>query len=91
MLNAACAVEFLHAASLIHDDLPVFDDSAERRGQPTVHVLFGEPLAILAGDALLSRAYEVVAESPSRLAHRILGIIRLLGAAAGSREGIIGG
>lgn len=91
VLNAACAVEFLHSASLIHDDLPVFDDAPERRGRPTVHVLFGEPLAILAGDALLSRAYEVIAESPSRLAHRALGIIRLLGAAAGSREGIIGG
>jgi geranylgeranyl diphosphate synthase type II len=91
VLNSACAVEFLHSASLIHDDLPAFDDSPERRGRPTVHVLFGEPMAILAGDALLSRAYEVVAESPPRLAHRTLGIIRLLGAAAGTREGIIGG
>lgn len=90
-LNAACAVEFLHAASLIHDDLPAFDDAPERRGKPTVHVLFGEPLAILAGDALLSCAYEVIAKSPASLAHRSVAIIRLMGAAAGSREGIIGG
>lgn len=91
VLNAACAIEFIHCASLIHDDLPVFDNAPQRRGRPTVHVQYGEPLAILAGDALLSRAYEVLAEVPSRLAHRALQIIRLMGTATGSREGIIGG
>ena len=48
---AACAIEFMHCASLVHDDLPCFDDAATRRGVPTVHKAFGEPLAVLAGDA----------------------------------------
>ena len=90
-LHAACAVELIHSASLVHDDLPCFDDAAQRRGTPTVHRAFGEPLAVLAGDALLTRAFEIMAESPPRLARRALRIVRLLGAATGSREGIIGG
>jgi geranylgeranyl diphosphate synthase type II len=59
---AACAVEMIHAYSLIHDDLPAMDDDDMRRGQPTCHKKFGEALAILAGDALLTRAFEVLAE-----------------------------
>ncbi|MCS6912651.1 MAG: polyprenyl synthetase family protein [Myxococcales bacterium] len=90
-LHAACSVEFIHSASLIHDDLPAFDDAHMRRGRPTVHVLFGEAIAILAGDALLTRAFEVLAEAPARLARRALRIVRLLGQATGSREGLIGG
>jgi geranylgeranyl diphosphate synthase type II len=58
---AACAVEMVHAYSLIHDDLPAMDDDDLRRGQPTCHKKFGEALAILAGDALLTRAFEVLA------------------------------
>lgn len=91
IINTACAIEFLHCASLVHDDLPVFDDSPMRRGQPTVHIMFGEPIAILTGDALLSRAFEVIAESPQKLAHRALSLLRLFGVAAGSRQGLIGG
>jgi len=61
-LPAACAVEMIHAYSLIHDDLPAMDDDDLRRGQPTCHKQFGEALAILAGDALLTLAFQVLAE-----------------------------
>lgn len=60
-LPAACAVEMIHAYSLVHDDLPAMDDDELRRGRPTCHKAFGEALAILAGDALLALAFEVVA------------------------------
>src|SRR5262249_1513509 len=58
---AACAVEMIHAYSLIHDDLPAMDDDDLRRGQPTCHVQFGEALAVLAGDALQAMAFETLA------------------------------
>ena len=61
-LPAACAVEMVHAYSLIHDDLPAMDDDDLRRGLPTCHKVFGEGNAILAGDALLARAFEIVAK-----------------------------
>jgi geranylgeranyl diphosphate synthase type II len=60
-LRAGCAVELIHAYSLVHDDLPAMDDAALRRGRPTVHKEFGEALAVLAGDALLTLAFEVLA------------------------------
>lgn len=60
-MPAACAIEMLHTYSLIHDDLPAMDDDELRRGQPTNHVKFGEALAILAGDALLTQAFEILA------------------------------
>ena len=60
-LPAAVAVELVHTYSLVHDDLPCMDDDDERRGRPTVHVAFGEPVAVLAGDALLAAAFEVLA------------------------------
>jgi farnesyl diphosphate synthase len=88
----ACAVEFIHAYSLIHDDLPAMDDDDLRHGQPTCHNAFGEALAILAGDALQALAFQVlgqdaamVADSAIRL--RMLGV---LARAAGSR-GMVGG
>jgi geranylgeranyl diphosphate synthase type II len=90
-MTAACAVELVHSASLVHDDLPCFDDAALRRGRETVHKAHGEALAVLAGDALLALAFEVLADTPPRLARRALRIVRLLGMATGSREGIIGG
>lgn len=61
-LPFACAMEMIHTYSLIHDDLPAMDDDDYRRGHPTNHKVFGEAMAILAGDALLNRAYEVIAE-----------------------------
>ncbi|MCE9556199.1 MAG: polyprenyl synthetase family protein [Planctomycetes bacterium] len=60
-MPAACAVEMIHAYSLVHDDLPAMDDDDLRRGRPTCHKVFGEALAILAGDALLTRAFELLA------------------------------
>jgi len=62
ILPAACAVEFVHTYSLIHDDLPAMDDDDCRRGKPTCHKVFGEGLAILAGDALLTLAFNIIAK-----------------------------
>jgi geranylgeranyl diphosphate synthase, type II len=90
-IAAACAIELVHSASLVHDDLPCFDDAGTRRGMPTVHKLFGEPLAVLAGDALLALAFECLARSSTRFALRIVKLVRLFGKAVGSRQGIIGG
>ncbi len=64
-LKLACAIEMIHTYSLIHDDLPCMDDDDLRRGRPTCHVAYGEAYAVLAGDALLNRAYEIVLESIS--------------------------
>jgi geranylgeranyl diphosphate synthase type II len=64
LLPFACAVEMIHTYSLIHDDLPAMDDDDLRRGKPTSHKVFGEAIAILAGDALLTRAFELLAEVP---------------------------
>jgi geranylgeranyl diphosphate synthase type II len=64
-LPAACALEMVHTYSLIHDDLPAMDDDELRRGRPTNHVVYGEALAILAGDALLTRAFEIIAQDVS--------------------------
>ncbi|MBI3448298.1 MAG: polyprenyl synthetase family protein [Acidobacteria bacterium] len=65
LMPAACAVEMIHAFSLVHDDLPALDDDSLRRGRPTVHVRFDEATAILAGDALLNLAFEVLATAPA--------------------------
>src|SRR5512146_2852198 len=61
-LPAACAIEMLHAYTLVHDDLPAMDDDDERRGRPTVHIAFGEAIAILAGDGLLTEAFGALAD-----------------------------
>ena len=79
-LPFACAAEMIHAYSLIHDDLPAMDNDTLRRGKPTNHVVYGEAVAILAGDALLTHAFEVMAAS----AHpRALAALREMAAAAG--------
>ncbi len=90
-LRAACAIELVHTASLVHDDLPCFDDATERRGQPTVHVRFGEPMALLVGDALLTQGFELLVDTPKQLVPRALRLIRLLSRAASSSAGLIGG
>ncbi|MCZ8102233.1 MAG: polyprenyl synthetase family protein [Burkholderiales bacterium] len=82
--EAACAaVELLHCASLVHDDMPCFDDAATRRGRPSVHALYGEPLALLAGDALIVLAFETIAleavESPARMARLITTVANSVG------------
>ncbi len=93
-MPAACAVELIHTYSLIHDDLPSMDDDDVRRGRPTAHVVYGDAVAILAGDALLTHAFEVLArpeaeETPPRLARRLRAIARLAGAAGAA--GMVGG
>jgi geranylgeranyl diphosphate synthase, type II len=84
----ACALEMVHTASLIHDDLPSVDNSDERRGQPTCHKKFDEATAILAGDALLTRAFEVLTEIKDK--QKALRCITILTRAVSSR-GMIGG
>jgi len=87
----ACAVELIHAYSLVHDDLPCMDDDVLRRGRPTLHVEFDEATALLAGDALQSAAFELLAGSPASGDPGVqLEMVRLLGRAAGSR-GMAGG
>lgn len=85
----ACALECIHTYSLIHDDLPSMDDDTLRRGKPTNHVVFGEATAILAGDALLNLAFEVLFDLSSRDA-RYLEASRIISRAAGSRGMIFG-
>lgn len=85
-MHAACALELLHTYTLIHDDLPAMDDDTLRRGRPTCHIAFDEATAILAGDALLTLAFEVLAGVPDIGSSLALELAR----AAGSR-GVIGG
>lgn len=85
-MPAACALELLHTYTLIHDDLPAMDDDTLRRGRPTCHIQFDEATAILAGDALLTLAFEVLANVPTLGSVLALELAR----AAGSR-GVIGG
>jgi geranylgeranyl diphosphate synthase type II len=84
------ALEMLHTYSLIHDDLPALDNDALRRGKPTCHVVFGEAIAILAGDALQTCAFEVLAELDAPPAATVQ-IIGLIANAVGTVEGMIGG
>ncbi|MGY3040376.1 farnesyl diphosphate synthase [Rhodanobacter sp. TND4EL1] len=88
----ACAVELIHAYSLVHDDLPAMDDDALRRGRPTCHIVFGEAMAILAGDALQALAFELLASASLRQTDAATGITMLhaLGRACGA-EGMAGG
>ncbi len=89
-LAPACAVEFIHAYSLIHDDLPAMDDDDLRRGRPTVHVAFGEAVAILAGDALQALAFETISGDASLPFDARVEMIGLLARAAGW-NGMVGG
>ena len=86
----AAAIEMLHTYSLIHDDLPALDDDDLRRGKPTCHVVFGEAIAILAGDALQTQAYEVLAGLQCPAAHTVP-IVRAIAHATGTVDGMIGG
>ncbi|AHF03239.1 farnesyl-diphosphate synthase [Marichromatium purpuratum 984] len=86
----ACAVELIHAYSLIHDDLPAMDDDDLRRGQPTCHRAYDEATAILAGDALQTIAFQALAEAPGLSAASRVGMVAALARASGSR-GMVGG
>jgi len=79
----ACAIEMIHTYSLIHDDLPAMDDDQLRRGKPTCHVAFDEATAILAGDALLTLAFQILASLEEERPEQVLEIIRIVASAAG--------
>jgi geranylgeranyl diphosphate synthase type II len=89
-MPAACAVEFIHTYSLIHDDLPALDNDDLRRGKPTCHKQFGEAMAILAGDALLTLAFETLARSTIEPKRRVK-MIAEVASAAGTVRGMVGG
>ena len=94
-MPAACAIEMIHTYSLIHDDLPAMDNDSLRRGKPTLHVVYGEGMAILAGDGLLAEAFALLAREPDDarqpdLAARKLETIRRVAEAAGA-AGMVGG
>ncbi len=92
LMPAACAIEMIHTYSLIHDDLPAMDNDDLRRGRPTCHKVFGEAVAILAGDALLTQAFRVLAsDAPNRNAERQVRVIREVATAAGTVDALIGG
>jgi len=89
-LHPACAIEFIHTYSLIHDDLPSLDNDDLRRGKPTCHKKFGEATAILAGDALLTLAFETIAATPVE-AERRAAMVTEVAKAAGTVNGMVGG
>jgi geranylgeranyl diphosphate synthase type II len=89
-MHAACAIEFIHTYSLIHDDLPALDNDDLRRGKPTCHKKFGEAIAILAGDGLLTLAFQIIGESQIS-AERTLAILQEVSSAAGTVRGMVGG
>lgn len=89
-LHPACAIEFIHTYSLIHDDLPALDNDDLRRGKPTCHKKFGEAIAILAGDALLTLAFEAISATPAPAERRVK-ILTEIAAAAGTVNGMVGG
>ncbi len=88
---AACAVELLHCASLVHDDLPCFDNADTRRGRPSVHCAFGEPLAVLAGDGLIVLAFETLARAGVAAPARLVPLLLTIGGAVGMPYGITAG
>lgn len=90
-LGAASAIELLHCASLVHDDLPAFDDAPTRRGKPSVHVAFGEPLAILVGDALIVLAFEILGRQVALMPERSAALIATVAGAVGAPGGIAAG
>jgi len=89
--NAAATLELIHTYSLIHDDLPALDNDDLRRGRPTCHKVFGEAMAILAGDALLTLAFEVLSRLRNIDAQRKIRLVEELSRAAGTVGGMIGG
>src|SRR5688500_16927317 len=89
--SAAASIELLHCASLVHDDLPCFDDADRRRAKPTVHRAFGEPLALLCGDALIVLAFETLARGAAASPERLSALLLTVGRAVGMPAGIVAG
>jgi geranylgeranyl diphosphate synthase type II len=90
-LATACSVEFLHCASLVHDDLPCFDNADFRRGKPSVHKAFDDRIAVLTGDALIVLAYRVVASASVRDKTRLAQVLKCISDGVGAPEGIVAG
>ncbi|MEM8788116.1 MAG: polyprenyl synthetase family protein [Pseudomonadota bacterium] len=88
---AAAAIELIHCASLVHDDMPCFDDADLRRGKPTVHVAYSQPLALLCGNALIVQAFEVLARASLDAPARLPGLVQTLAARTGMPGGICAG
>lgn len=88
---AAISLELMHCASLVHDDLPCFDDAATRRGRPSVQAAFGEPLAVLAGDALIVLAFQVLAQAAQQHPLRLAPLLLNLSRSTGLPTGIVAG
>ncbi len=88
---AAAAIELLHCASLVHDDLPCFDDAATRRGRPSVHRAHGEPLAVLAGDALIVLSFQLLARAAYQAPARLAPLVMTIGDSVGVPRGIVAG
>lgn len=91
LLHLGAAIEMMHTYSLIHDDLPALDNDDLRRGLPTCHKAFGEAIAILAGDALMTRCYQLLAELPGVSDGARVRIVREIACATGTVDGMIGG
>lgn len=88
---AAASIELIHCASLVHDDMPCFDDADLRRGKPTVHTAFSEPIALLAGDALITLAFEVLAREGAAASDRLAPLVMALAGHTGMPGGICAG
>lgn len=88
---AAASIELLHCASLVHDDLPCFDDAAMRRGKPSVHRAYGENLAVLTGDALIVLGFETLVRGVVRRPERLVPLVQIVGRAVGAPHGIVAG
>jgi geranylgeranyl diphosphate synthase type II len=88
---AAAALEIMHCASLVHDDMPCFDDAPIRRGKPSVHVAYSEPLALLTGDSLITMAFDILAKAGHSDPARALELIRILTYRTGMPGGICAG
>jgi farnesyl diphosphate synthase len=91
VLRAACALEMIHCYSLVHDDLPAMDDDDLRRGQPTAHKAFDEATAILAGDGLLTYAFDIVADAPTHKDPAVRAALTVMLARAAGLGGMVGG
>lgn len=88
---AAAAIELLHCASLVHDDLPCFDDAPTRRGKPSVHKAFGEQIAVLTGDAMIVLAFQSLAKAAEAAPQRLPALIAIVATAVGAPRGITAG
>ncbi|GAC1620513.1 MAG: polyprenyl synthetase family protein [Nevskia sp.] len=88
---AAASIELLHCASLVHDDLPCFDNAATRRGKPSVHRAYGERLAVLAGDALIVLSFQTLAAGAVHSPQRLASLLGIVGRSVGTSAGIVAG